>query len=136
MPTSQPEIPDGAASRRRLFGVTLIATVAVTVLPLPWRLSGLVFAGIAGWAGVTLLADLTTLRRAGGAAPGWLSVIAGLGLATFMIMRFGLEIALYPMLADHERCLSQAITHLDRQQCQTTLEQREEKILERLRATP
>ncbi|MDQ1287577.1 MAG: hypothetical protein QG622_1142 [Actinomycetota bacterium] len=135
-PPVPPEVVDRAARRFKLFGVALVATLVVAGLPLPARLTGLGFAGLAIWAGIRLLLDLTAVRRAGQPTAGWLTAAAGLGLAVLMFLRFGLEITVYPLLAEQERCLSGAITHQDRDDCRIQFEQRQEEILRRVRATP
>jgi hypothetical protein len=133
---AQPEITGRASRRVLLFGVALAAAVAVTALPLPWRLSGLGFAGLAAWTGVRVLLDLTARRRTGQPVSGWLGVTVGLGLAVFLALLFGAQAAFYPLLVDQERCLSGAITYLDREQCRTAFEQRQEEIMDRLSGTP
>lgn len=131
-----PEPPDPNSrvlGRTRLFATALIATVVVSMLPLPWRLSGLGFGVIALYTGIRLLADLLALRRAGRTANGWVGVAAGLALSAFLLLMFAGQLALYPLFAEQERCSDRAITHLDASQCQTAFEQRRQEILGRLR---
>lgn len=129
-----PDTDDPMRRRSRLFGVALLATVVVAALPLPWRLSGLGFAALAAYAGLRLLRDLATRRRAGRPANGWVSVTAGLGLAMFMVLLLGFQVPLYPLLAEQERCLARAVTHLDSDQCRAAFDRRREELLNRFGA--
>jgi hypothetical protein len=131
-----PEIALRASRRARLFAIALMATILVAVLPLPWRLSGLGFGGVAAYAGIVLLRDLAALRRAGRPAPGWLGVGVGLGLTSFLLLLYVGQAALYPLLAEQERCLARAVTHLDAAHCRTAFEQRQQEILRRFDTRP
>jgi len=124
-----------ASRRMRLFGAALLAVLVVQLLPLPWRLSGLGFGVLAIWTGVRLLSDLAALHRARQPAPGWLAVSVGLGLTTLVTLLFAAEAVLYPLVSEQERCTSAALTHLDQEQCQQTLEQRVSELGRRLRGS-
>ncbi|HEY6793650.1 MAG TPA: hypothetical protein VI248_03090, partial [Kineosporiaceae bacterium] len=52
------ERAERAARRIQLFGVSLVSTVLVSGLALPWKLTGLGFGLLTGYAGVRSLADL------------------------------------------------------------------------------
>jgi hypothetical protein len=131
-----PVLPEAAATRAsrrtRLFGISLVATVLVTALQLPWRLSGLGFGAIALYSGIRLLVDLARLRRAGRPAGGWVGVCVGLAVTTFMMLMLAGQLALYPLFAEQERCTARAITHIDAEQCRTAFEQRQADLLRRL----
>jgi hypothetical protein len=127
--------PAARAQRRvRLFGTALLATVVVTVLPLPWRLSGLGFGVIALCAGIRLLLDLARLRRAGRPAGGWLGVTAGLAVSAFVLLILGGQLAFYPLFAEQQRCSDRAVTHLDAAGCRAAFEQHRQEIFGRLGA--
>lgn len=118
------EIGRRASRRLRLFGVLLLAMLAVETLPLPWRLSGLGFGLFAIGTGIRLLNDLASLRRGGQPAGGWIGVSVGLGLATLMTLMLMGEAVLYPLVSQQEECIARALTHTAQDQCQQTLEQR------------
>jgi hypothetical protein len=128
------EIGQRASRRMRLFGALLFALIVVQLVPLPWRLSGLGFGLLAMWTGIRLLSDLAALHRARQPAPGWLAVSVGLGLTTLITLLFVSEAVLYPLVAEQERCTSAALTHLAKEQCQRTLEQRIAELGHRLRS--
>lgn len=134
---SAPAAPDPAARalrRARLFGTALLATVVVTVLPLPWRLSGLGFGVIALSAGIRLLVDLARLRRAGRPVGGWPGVAVGLAVSAFVLLVLGGQLAFYPLFAEQERCSDRAVTHLDAADCRAAFEQHRQEIFGRLGA--
>jgi len=126
--------PSRAVRRTQLFGTALLATVAVVLLPLPWRLSGLGFGLIALYAGIRLLIDLVGLRRAGRPVGGWTGVAAGLALSTFLLLLLTGQLVLYPLFAEQERCSNGAVTHLDAAHCQESFEQQRQEIFGRLGA--
>jgi hypothetical protein len=133
-PTPPPTDPlvVAAARRARLFGVGLVAMLAVTQLPLPWRLSGLLFGVITGYAGIRLLIHLAALRRAGRRTSGRIGVSIGLALAAVLMLVFTSEAALYPIVAEQDRCTARALTHTDQQHCQDVFQQRQDEIIKRL----
>ena len=120
-----------AAGHTRLFGAALVATLLVTALDLPWRLSGLGFGALTGYAGVRLLTDLRLLRSDGRPAPGRLGVIVGIGLTGLMVLVLLGQVALYPLVADQDRCLAGAITHQDQKLCRQEFERRQQELLRR-----
>jgi hypothetical protein len=126
------EVGRRAASRTRLFGTSLLATLLVSFLPLPWRLSGLAFGMVALWSGVRLLRDLSRLRRLGRPVGGFVGVWLGIGLCAFVMLGYLSEAVLYPMVSDLDRCQAGAVTHLAADQCQQTFDQRVQEIANRL----
>jgi hypothetical protein len=123
-PPTLAEIGRRASRRLRLFGVLLLAMLAVETLPLPWRLSGLGFGLFAMGTGIRLLGDLASLRRGRLPANGWIGVSVGLGLATLMTLMLAGEALFYPLISQQEDCMARALTHTAQEQCQQTLEQR------------
>jgi hypothetical protein len=124
-----------AARHTRLFAVALFATLLVTALDLPWRLSGLAFGSLVIYAGVRLLGDLRALQRVGRPAFGRIAVVLGIGLTGLMLLVLLGEAALYPLVADQERCLAGALTNQDRQQCHLDFEHRQQELLRRFGRT-
>jgi hypothetical protein len=136
--TASPAGPPGAgaARRARLFAAGLIAMLVVTRVPLPWRLSGLAFGVVALYAGIRLLVDLRALRRGGRRLPGRLGVSVGLVLAGLLMLSFLGEAALYPLVAEQDRCRDAALTHQDVDHCQQLLQERQDEIVRRLQGRP
>jgi hypothetical protein len=130
-----PDRAQRAAGRSRLLVISLLATLLVTALDLPWRLSGIAFGCLAIYSGSRLLADLFALRREGHRAPGRAGAIAGIGLAGLMLLVLLDELVLYPLVADQERCLARAITNQDQKQCRLDFERRQQELLRRFGAT-
>jgi hypothetical protein len=126
------ETGERAARNTRLFGIAVLATLVVTALELPWRLSGLAFGGVAVYAGVRLLSDLSAMRRTGRPAPGRVGVIVGIGLTGLLMLLLLGEAALYPWVAEQDRCLARAITHADQEQCHLQLDRHQQDLLRRL----
>lgn len=125
-----------AAGHTRLFGACVVATLLVTSLGLPWRLSGLGFGAVAVYAGIRLLVDLSELHRTGHPAPGRVGVVIGIGLTAFMMLVLVGQAALYPLVAEQDHCLATAVTHQDRQQCHQQFDRRQQELLRRLRGEP
>jgi hypothetical protein len=121
-----------AARHTRLFAASLAATLLMIALQLPWRLAGLGFGTLTIYAGIRLLTALTALRRTGQPAPGRAGVIFGIGITGLMMLVLLGEAALYPLVADHDRCLAGAITHQDQKQCRDRFERRQQELLRRL----
>ena len=136
VPLSLAEIGHRASRRLRLFGVLLLAMLAVEMLPLPWRLSGLGFGLLAIGTGIRLLSDLASLRRGGLPAGGWIGVSVGLGLATLMTLMLVSEAVFYPLVSQQEDCIAGALTHTAQEQCQQTLEQRMADLGRQLQGAP
>lgn len=105
-------------SQTRLFGTLLVAAVLLSVfIQLPWRLTGLPFALATIVVGFRLLFTLAAWRRSGGSGGGFLGVSVGLGLAAVLAMYTGVQLALYPTIADLERCQTQASTIAAKEAC-------------------
>lgn len=128
----QSGVADRASRRARLFGVTLLATVLVSTLDLPWRLSGLGFGAAALYSGIKLLLDLARLRNEGRPAGGLVGVAVGLAVTVFMMMIFAGQAAFYPLFAEQERCTKLAATHLDSELCRERFQQRQQELIDRL----
>jgi hypothetical protein len=94
----------------RLFLILLLGLIIVSQLPLPFRLGGFVLSLGIAWVGIQLLIGLRALGRTGMSVRGWPSVIIGLVLAGALTLILAVQAVLYPMTADHERCLSEANT--------------------------
>ena len=127
------ERADRAARHTRLFGISLVATIVVSGVNLPWKLTGFGFGLLTGYAGIRLLSDLSVLRRAGRPSPGRAGVIVGIGLAGLMLFLLLGEAVLYPLAAEQERCLGTALTHQDRKQCHQEFDRQQQELLRRFR---
>lgn len=125
------ERAERAARRIQLFGVSLVSTVLVSGLALPWKLTGLGFGLLTGYAGVRSLADLAALRRAGLPARGRTGVIIGIGVIGLILLLLLGEAALYPLAAEQERCLTTALTHQDRRACRQEFDRQQQEVLRR-----
>jgi hypothetical protein len=126
-------LAERAARRTQLFGISLVSTVLVSALNLPWKLTAFGFGLLTGYAGVRLLADLGELRRAGLPARGRAGVIVGIGLTGLMLLLLLGEAVLYPLAAAQERCLGTALTHQDRKQCHQDFDRQQQELLRRFR---
>jgi hypothetical protein len=124
-----------AAGRTRLFGIALVATLLVSLLPLPWRLTGLVFGVLCAWTGVRLIADLVALRRAGRRPGGMIGVSVGIGVSVMLLLSYLGEAALYPLVAERERCDSGAVTHLAADQCRRSFDRGLRELVDRIQGT-
>jgi hypothetical protein len=102
----------------RLFLVLLLGMIVVQLLPMPFRLGGLVLALGIGWVGIRLLIGMSALSRTGAKVRGWPSVIIGLGLAVLLAFVLIGEIAIYSIIVDQERCLAGANTLKARANCE------------------
>ena len=116
--------PEQVREQTRLFLVLLLGLIVVQLLPLPFRLGGLVLALGIGWVGIRLLIGMSALSRAGTRVRGWPSVIIGLGLAVMLSFVLIGEIAIYSIIVDQERCLSGANTLKAKANCEKIYQDR------------
>ncbi len=121
--------PPSDAERRRsdtlTFAVLLLAALVCTLLPLPWRLAGIAFAGWGGFLGTRLLGRIAAASRAGQPVSGHLGVAVGLGACLVVVVQLGTQAALLPAELDRQECLAGAGTVTAQQAC-------EEEFAERL----
>lgn len=119
-----------------LFLILLLGLIIVNQLALPFRIGGFVLALAIGWVGIRLLIDMSALSRAGTSVRGWPSVIIGLGLAAALTVTLAVQVALYPLTAEHERCLSGANTLKAKATCDQVYRDRLDKMTENFRNPP
>jgi uncharacterized membrane protein YgcG len=106
-----------AADLLPVFAVLVLGALVLQTTPLPGRLVGIPFAAGALWTGARLLHALAVVRRAGRPARGWLAVAIGLGLSTLLLVLLAVQLALYPVIAEDERCRAGATTHQAEERC-------------------
>lgn len=109
--------PEQVRERLLSFLVLLLGLIVVSQLSLPFRLGGLALAVVTGWVGIRLLIGMSALGRAGKSVGGRPSVIIGLGLTFVLALTLAYQAALYPIAAQHERCLSGANTQTAADTC-------------------
>lgn len=120
----------------RLFLILLLGLIIVSQLPLPFRLGGFVLSLAIGWVGIQLLIGMAALGRAGTSVRGWPSVIIGLVLAGVLTLILALQAVLYPVTADHERCLSEANTLRAKDACERSYRERLDELTRDFRNRP
>jgi hypothetical protein len=99
----------------RHFSVWLVATVVVSLLPLPWRVAMLVFLGGAAWAGVRALVAVGSARIRGGLLP---MLTAGLVLTGILLLGALGSLATWPLETARQDCLRGALTRTATAACE------------------
>jgi hypothetical protein len=139
--TTDRESAERVRRASQLVGVLVLAMLLVLQLPLPFRLAGLAFGGAAIYLAMSGLVTLSRKRRRDGErARGHLALAVGIGLAAVMTLRLLSEAAVYPLIAEYERCQDRANTRVAQEACvdqfearSKRLEQRAEELRDRLR---
>lgn len=111
-PPLPPPPPDPEAVLRvgrlvRHFGVWLLAGVAVSLLPLPWRVATVAFLAGAVVTGIRALRAVAVARMRGGLLP---LLVAGLALTGLLGAGTLGSFALWPAETARQECLSGALT--------------------------
>ncbi|MFC7406483.1 hypothetical protein [Georgenia alba] len=132
--------PDPEAQRRairttRLFGLSLLLVVALTLLQPPWPVpvATAVLAGASVALGVVGLVRIR-LHRVRGALT--VAVLAGLLVAGFMAMATSAQVLLWREYQAYGECLESAITQQARDACQARLERSLEERMDQMMVDP
>lgn len=128
-PPSPPPDPEAVrAAHRRMFhlGLLMLATVLTYSLPLPWSAGAAVFSISAVVVG---LLTVQALWRAGLRGPMVTLTVLFVLLAGFVTLALLTMLALYPVQAQREACLREALTISARERCEAEFE---EAVTERL----
>jgi len=96
-----------------MLGAFLTAT-----LPLTWKVLGLVFSLAALVLGIFAL-----VRAVRNKLPGLLRIttVVGLVATAFLVLGTGAQVALWPVTAEYEECMSTALTNAAQSTCQDEL---------------
>ncbi|MGQ7298337.1 hypothetical protein [Quadrisphaera sp. KR29] len=120
----RPPDPQRAARTARLglhFSLLVLAgLVALTALPLPWRLGGTVFVLVGAVVGVVALVQAVRARLR------WTAVLVlglGLGMVGLLLLVEAVNLALWPATSQRQACLDSALTAAGRQECDQQYEQ-------------
>lgn len=127
------QLEERVRSQTQWFGALILGLLLLSQTSLPWRMGGLAVAVAVLWVGTRLLAGLAAMRRLGRRRAGWLGVSAGLGFAMLMLIQLGAEAAIYPVVADRERCERRASSLTARGLCEQEYERRLTELTTRLR---
>jgi hypothetical protein len=131
-PRPRPEDPAAFEALRKrlgLFLLLLIASLVVLTLPLPFQAASVVFSA---WAVVVGLRAVVAAWRAGIRRAAVPLAAALVGIATWMTLSAGLQLALWPVLQERQDCLRQALTTSAREACEDRYQQEVEDRLSRL----
>ena len=101
-----PRLLREAATSARLFLLLAICSLVMSGRPLPWGATSLLFSVPAVWVG---LRALRQHRAAGSGRGSTLAVSVGVGLAAFVVASQLLNLALWPVQWDYERCRARAL---------------------------
>lgn len=126
-PEPDPEKAAAASKRVMLFVLLLVAALVTASLPLPWQVAGVVFALASLVAGVRAL---HAVWRAGmrGALPAMVAV--GLVFATLMTLSLSTLLALWPLQAERQSCLADALTISANEACEQQFQDRLSEYLD------
>lgn len=127
-----PAGPTELGSRPLVFWLLVLGAVATMQVPLPFRLAGLLLSLPAIWVGVTVLVRLGRNRRQGRPARRAWPFGIGLGIAVTMLLGQLADAALYPIVADREQCVAEANTRVAMSQCTDQVEDRLQRLRDRL----
>ncbi|MHA7292357.1 hypothetical protein [Arthrobacter sp. HLT1-21] len=102
----------------RWFLLAMLGAILTGTLPLPWKVFGLVF-GLAA----LVLGIFALVRAVRDKLPGMLRVTTVIGLVAtaFLVVGTGAQVALWPVTADYEDCMSTALTNAAQSACQDDL---------------
>lgn len=114
-PPRDPKAVEAAQGRVRTFALLMLATVLTYSLPLPWSAGAVVFS-VAGIV-VGVLAT-RALRRAGVRGPMITMMSLFVGFAVLLSLSLLTMLALYPLQAEREACLRDALTISAQEQCE------------------
>jgi hypothetical protein len=122
-PDPRPEDPAAYEALRRrlgLFLLLLVASLLVLSLPLPFQAASVVFSA---WA-VVVGARAVVAAWRGGIRRAAVPLAAGLvGIAMWMTLYAGLQLALWPVLQERQDCLREALTTSARGACEDAYQQ-------------
>ncbi|EYR61775.1 hypothetical protein N866_16995, partial [Actinotalea ferrariae CF5-4] len=117
-PPRRPEDPaayDALRSRLGLFLLLLVASLLVLSLPLPFQAASVVFSA---WAVVVGTRAVVAAWRAGIRRAAVPMAAALVGIAMWMTLSAGLQLALWPVLQERQDCLREALTTSAREACE------------------
>lgn len=123
--SARPPFPPRVVSSTRLFCYALAASIAFSLLPLPWALVGLPLALLAVVLGIVAMVAM----RKGASTGLWTLMVVGLLMAGSLALNFGAAWVLYDELVAYQECNAGAITITARDLCSREFE---EKAQERL----
>lgn len=122
-PPRRPEDPAAYEALRKrlgLFLLLLVASLLVLSLPLPFQVASVVFSA---WA-VVVGARAVVAAWRGGIRRAAVPLAAGLvGIAMWMTLSAGLQLALWPVLLERQDCLREALTTSAREACEADYQQ-------------
>lgn len=128
-PPQRPEDPAAYEALRKrlgLFLLLLVASLLVLSLPLPFQVASVVFSA---WA-VVVGARAVVAAWRGGIRRAAVPLAAGLvGIAMWMTLSAGLQLALWPVLLERQDCLREALTTSAREACEDDYQQAVEERL-------
>lgn len=130
-----PPGPTELGSRPQVFWVLVLGTVATMQLELPFRLAGFALCLPAVWLGVTILVRLGRARRQARPATrrAW-PIGVGVGVCAVMLFGLAADAALYPIVAERERCVAEANTRVAMAQCTDQVDSRLRRLRSELNA--
>lgn len=117
--TVTPTTPDPVVLARirrlvRHFGVWLVAALAVSLLPLPWRVATVAFLAGAGVTGIRALRTVVVAKVKGGLAP---MLAAGLAMTGILAAGTLGSLILWSADSDRQDCLRGALTQSAQAAC-------------------
>lgn len=116
---ARPAFPPRVVTSTRLFSYALAASVAFSLLPLPWGMAGLPFSILAFVLGIVALIAM----RKGASTGLWTLMVVGMLLAGSLALNYGAAVVLYDELVAFQECNAGAITITAKDLCSREFEE-------------
>jgi len=117
-PPPVPTDPEGAAQARghaRTFGLLLLASAILGTLHVPWQALALPFIVAAVVYGIRAALTASRAHVRGALVP---MLVVGIAISAVWAMVAGGMLLLWPLQAERQACLADALTHTARAQCE------------------
>lgn len=134
VPPPIPTDPEGAAQARghaRTFGLLLLASAILGTLHIPWQALALPFIVAAVVYGIRAALTASRAHVRGALVP---MLIVGIAISAVWAMVAGGMLLLWPLQAERQACLADALTHTARAQCEQDFRQGLENWQDKLRS--